>query len=97
MTDPKYTFKKPDHNLVIQILTLLAIAVGPVFGFFIAMNAKINSMETRQHEQFDRIHSDLSTLEARLARDEQTIISRLDNIDERLRHVEQLSAARRDE
>ena len=92
MTDPKFNFKKPDHNLVVQILICIAVAVGPVLGFFVAMSSKLDSLETRQHEQFERLHDDLGTLEARLARDEQTIIGRLDNIDTRLRHVEQLSA-----
>lgn len=92
MADQNNNIKSKRPDIIAQCLVLLVVVGVPLVSFFFTMGSKIESMQTRQYEQFERLHDDLDTLEDRLARDEQTIISRLNEIDERLRHVEQLSA-----
>ena len=79
-------------ELILQAFVLAICVGGPCLGFFTAMNTKLEAVSTRQEERFERLHADFRTLEARLARDETSLEGKLDTIDTRLRHVEQLTA-----
>ena len=82
--------KRPD--LLVQGLTVLACVAGPCIGFFYGVGAKLESVETKQAEQFERLRDDFHTLERRLERDEEMLYEKLDGMDVRLRHVEQLTS-----